>query len=192
MSMPFSVRKYFLAVEEVRAEGGRTAEEPLVRVVSAAVIANPMAGQFGDDLSQMMAGGGPLAAELGARALGAMGGRAVSGVGKGAIVGTAGQPEHGIAIITNAFGDAFRASTGGRTWVCSNVKRAAPGAAIDIPLAHKDALFVRDNYDTVEVTVPDAPLADEIVVIAVLTNRGRLHARLGGLKAADIKGDGLR
>ena len=74
----------------------------------------------------------------------------------------------------------------------SNVKRGHLGTALDVPLAHKDALYVRDNYDTVEVTVPDAPFPDEIVVICVMASRGRMNARLGGLKPDEIKGDGLR
>jgi hypothetical protein len=191
MSQPYELRKTFVAVEEILTEQGRSAGPPLVKAAAAAVIRNPFAKRFGDDLAELMAWGKPLAELIGEKAARALGAPPQS-FGKGCIVGTEGSPEHGVALITTAFGDAFRGLVGGKAWVPSNVKRGALGAAIDIPLAHKDALYVRDNYDTVEVTVPDAPFPDEIVVICVMANRGRMNARLGGLKATEIKGDGLR
>jgi len=191
MSYPFELRKTFVAVEEVLTEQGRSSGPPLVKAVAAAVIRNPFAKRFGDDLAELMAWGKPLAELIGGKAMQALGAPPQS-FGKGCIVGTEGSPEHGVALITTAFGDAFRGLVGGKAWVPSNVKRGALGAAIDIPLAHKDALYVRDNYDTAEVTVPDAPFPDEIVVVCVMATRGRMNARLGGLKATEIKGDGLR
>ncbi len=191
MSQPFELRKTFVAVEEILAEQGRSSGPPLVKAVAAAVIRNPFARRFGDDLAEIMAWGKPLAELVGAKAAAALGSPPLS-FGKGCIVGIDGSPEHGVALITSAFGDAFRGLVGGKAWVPSNVKRGALGATIDVPLAHKDALYVRDHYDTVEVTVPDAPFPDEIVVICVMANRGRMNARLGGLKATEIKGDGLR
>ncbi len=191
MSHPYELRKTFVAVEEILTEQGRSAGPPLVKAAAAGVIRNPFAKRFGDDLSELMAWGKPLAELIGGKAAAALGG-APQSFGKGCIVGAEGSPEHGVALITTAFGDAFRGLVGGKAWVPSNVKRGALGAAIDIPLAHKDALYVRDNYDTVEVTVPDAPFPDEIVVICVMATRGRMNARLGGLKATEIKGDGLR
>jgi hypothetical protein len=191
MSQPFELRKTFVAVEEILAEQGRSSGPPLVKAVAAAVIRNPFARRFGDDLAEIMAWGKPLAELVGAKAAAALGSSPLS-FGKGCIVGIDGSPEHGVALITSAFGDAFRGLVGGKAWVPSNVKRGALGATIDVPLAHKDALYVRDHYDTVEVTVPDAPFPDEIVVICVMANRGRMNARLGGLKATEIKGDGLR
>jgi hypothetical protein len=192
MTYPFELRKTFVAVEEILTEQGRAAGPPLVKAAAAAVIRNPFARRFGDDLAELMAWGRPLAELIGGRAVAALGGAPPQSFGKGCIVGTEGSPEHGVALITTAFGDAFRGLVGGKAWVPSNVKRGALGAAIDIPLAHKDALYVRDHYDTVEVTVPDAPFPDEIVVICVMATRGRMNARLGGLKATEIKGDGLR
>jgi hypothetical protein len=191
MSHPYELRKTFVAVEEILTEQGRSSGPPLVKAAAAAVIRNPFAKRFGEDLAELMAWGKPLAELIGGQAALALGG-APQSFGKGCIVGTKGSPEHGVALITTAFGDAFRGLVGGKAWVPSNVKRGALGAAIDIPLAHKDALYVRDNYDTVEVTVPDAPFPDEIVVICVMATRGRMNARLGGLKATEIKGDGLR
>jgi len=192
MSHPFELRKTFVAVEEILSEEGRAAGPPLRKVAAAAVIRNPFAQRFGEDLAELMAWGKPLAGLIGGKAVAALGDAPPLSFGKGCIVGTAGSPEHGVALITTAFGDAFRGLVGGKAWVPSNVKRGALGATLDVPLAHKDALYVRDHYDTVEVTVPDAPFPDEIVVVCVMATRGRMNARLGGLKAADIKGDGLR
>lgn len=192
MGYPFELRKTFVAVDEILTEQGRSSGPPLIRVIAAAVIRNPFARQFGEDLAEMMAWGKPLAELIGGKAVAALGDTPPQSFGKGCIVGTDGSPEHGVALITAAFGEAFRGLASGKAWVPSNVKRGALGAAIDIPLAHKDALYVRDHYDTVEVSVPDAPFPDEIVVICAMANRGRMNARLGGLKAGEIKGDGLR
>ena len=192
MRVPFELRKTFVAVDEILAEQGRSSGPPLVKVAVAAVIRNPLANRFGDDLAELMAWGKPLAELIGGKAIAALGSTPPQSFGKGCIVGIEGSPEHGVALITTAFGDAFRALVGGKAWVPSNVKRGHLGTALDVPLAHKDALYVRDNYDTVEVTVPDAPFPDEIVVICVMASRGRMNARLGGLKPDEIKGDGLR
>ena len=99
-----------------------------------------------------------------------------------------------MALLTTSFGDALREAVGGGlAWISSATKRGVSGTIIDVPLAHKDALYVRDYYDALEVRVPDAPLPDEIVVIVVVANRGRLHARCGGLSADEVsKQDGLR
>ena len=112
--------------------------------------------------------------------------------GKGAIVGLNGEQEHGVAMLTTVFGNVMRdAAGGGKAWISSMTKRAGPGAGIDIPLAHKDALYVRSHYDGIRMTLPDAPLPDEIAIICAYANRGRLNSRVGGL-AKDIKGvDGL-
>ena len=109
------------------------------------------------------------------------------------LVGIDGEYEHGNALLTNPAANPVReALGGGKSWVPSTGKRGAPGTCIDIPLAHKDALYVRSHYDTVSATFSDAPNRDELLVIWAFATRGRLHARLGGLKAADIKGqDGL-
>jgi len=193
MRYPFALRKVFVAVEEILLEQGRASGPPVRKVAAAAVIGNPFAGAYGEDLAEMMGWGTALAELIAGRALAALGGEPPQSFGKGCLVGVNGAPEHGIALITNAFGDAFRGLVGGKAWVPSNVKRGPLGATIDIPIAHKDALYVRDNYDTMEVTVPDAPFPHEIAVICVMATRGRMNARLGGLKAADAKGlDGLR
>jgi len=190
---PFEVRKLYLQVEEVLSEGGEPDGEALLKVVSAAVLKDPLAGRRGEPVDAMIAASPPLGRLLGERAVAALGGRPVQAYGKAVIVGTACEHEHGQALVTTAFANPLRELVGGgKAWISSTVKRVGAGTAIDVPLAHKDALYVRANYDTVEVRVPDAPLADEIVVIAVLANRGRLHARCGGLLAVNVKGmDGL-
>ncbi len=130
---------------------------------------------------------------MAAAALAAMAPYGVESYGKGAVVGLSGEQEHGIALITTPFGDALRqAIGGGRAWISSFSKRAAPGASIDVPLAHKDALYVRSHYDGITVHLPDAPLPDEVAIVAAFASRGRLNHRLGGLDAAAIRGeDGL-
>ena len=191
---PFSVRKLHVSVDEQQPrDGGRDPGPPLRKAVAAAVITNPLAGTHGDDLAELIAWGTDLGNLLGANAVKALGEPARS-YGKAAIVGTDGEQEHGVALLTTLFGDALRAQVGGgKAWISSATKRGAAGAAIDVPLAHKDALYVRDYYDAVEVRVPDAPLPHEIVVIAAVANRGRLEARCGGHSESEITGeDGLR
>jgi len=194
MSDSYNIRKFYLGIEEIITEGSRPDREPLIKVVSAAVISNPHANQHGDDLAEMISWGTTLGTLLGERAVAALGGQSVQSYGKGAIVGTAGEQEHGTALLTTAFGDALRdAVGGGKAWISSTVKRGGIGTRIDVPLAHKDALYVRNNYDLAEVRIPDAPLPNEIVVIAVIASRGRLDARCGGPRAEEIIGkDGLR
>ena len=108
-------------------------------------------------------------------------------------MGTEGEYEHGNAFLTNPAADPIRVALGGgKSWVPSTGKRGGPGSTIDVPLAHKDALYVRSHYDSRSLMFGDGPSPDEIVVIWAFATRGRLHARLGGLQAADVQGlDGL-
>jgi hypothetical protein len=188
-----NVRKWVTLVEEIHFEGGPPVQQPLVKAAVAAVVENPYAGRWADELDELIEPSGELGRELVERCISALGGRSAEGCGKGAIVGTAGEQEHGVACLTTPFGDAMRDGIGGTTWVTSSTKVGACGAAIDIPLAYKRALFVREFYDAITVCVPDAPGTDEIVVIAALSSRGRVHHRVGGLtKAEATLGDGLR
>ena len=113
--------------------------------------------------------------------------------GKAAIIGMNGEQEHGVSLLTTVFGNVMRdAAGGGKAWISSLTKRAAPGSTIDIPLAHKDALYVRSHYDGITITIHDAPLPNEIAVICGYASRGRPNHRVGGLAANEIKGiDGL-
>ncbi|GAB2452198.1 amino acid synthesis family protein [Nocardioides hungaricus] len=192
----FHVRKWYVQDEEVLAnETGRPADgPPLRRIVVAAAVHNPFAGEFVQDLGPVVGPSGALGAEFGRRVQAALGGDAVQSYGKACLVGAAGEYEHGNAFLTQIFADPVREAVGGgKSWVPSTGKVAAPGASLDIPLAHKDALYVRANYDTVTVAFGDAPRADEVVIAFAFATRGRLHARLGGLAADDVVGeDGLR
>ncbi len=193
---PYHIRKWFTQVEDVLAnETGQPADgEPVRRIVIAAAIHNPYAGRFSEDLTDIVAKSDDLGREFGRRAVEAAGGTPIQSYGKACVVGMAGEYEHGNAFLTQVFADPVRdAVGGGKSWVPSTGKVGAAGAAIDIPLAHKDALYVRSNYDTLSASFGDAPRPDEVVVIFAFASRGRLHARLGGLSAGEVRGvDGLR
>lgn len=183
------IRSLWSQLEEIRsAAGASDSGGPLRKAAACAVIRNPFAGQgFVADLSELVDGSAALGTLLGETARALCG--PVQSYGKAAIVGTAGEQEHANAVLTSAFGNAFReAIGGGEAWISSATKRAAPAAVIDVPLAYKDEIWVRSHYDALEVRVPDAPLPDEIVVIAAVASRGRLNARLGGMTVADAAG----
>lgn len=193
---PYHIRKWFTQVEEVLAnESGQLADgDPLRRVVIAAAIHNPFAGApFRQDLHTVIDPSGTLGVEFGRRAVAVFADQPIQSYGKGALVGSAGEYEHGNAFLTQVFANPVRAAIGGgKAWVPSTGKVAGSGAVLDIPLAHKDALYVRDNYDTVSVSFDDAPRSDEVVIAFAFASRGRLHARLGGPRASEIRGeDGL-
>jgi hypothetical protein len=176
------VRKVLCVVEETRSAAGRAVAAPLRKVAAMAVVRNPLAGKgFVEDLTGLVEPSEALGRDLGERAQELLG-APVESYGKGAICGIAGEQEHANACLTSAFGNAFRkAIGGGEAWISSATKVGSPGTAIDVPLAYKDELWVRSHYDAIELRVPDAPMPDEIVVIAVVADRGRLHARLGGM-----------
>lgn len=186
-------RKICTSVEDVLIETGTAVEPPLRKVAIAAVVRNPYAGRFSEDLGDILNPSVELGRRLGAMLAEAMGGP-VQSYGKAALVGTQGEAEHAHAFLTTLFADGLRAAVGGgKAWISSTGKRGAMGVSLDVPLACKDALFVRSHYDTVTVCVPDAPEPDEVVVIVAGANRGRPNFRLGGLKYEAIKGeDGLR
>jgi Amino acid synthesis len=190
------IRKWFQFVEHTLAnETGEPADgDPLTKIVIACTVHNPYAGRFARSLERIVKPSVKLGEEFGRRIKAAAGKRAIESYGKACIVGTNCEYEHGNAFLTSVFADPVRdAIGGGAAWVPSTGKRGAPGTAIDVPFAHKDALYVRSHYDTVTVSFTDAPAPDEVVVIFAFATRGRLHARLGGLAAKDIRGkDGLR
>jgi hypothetical protein len=193
----FGIRRWYGYEDEtLTTETGHPADgEPLRRIVVAACVRNPYAnGRFTQDLGDVIGRSPALGLELGRRVLKALDGAPLQSYGKACVVGTAGEYEHGNAFLTSTMMDPLRELLGGGlAWVPSTGKRGGPGTCIDIPLAHKDALYVRSHYDTVSVTFPDAPNPDEILVIFAVATRGRLHARLGGIRADAIEGkDGLR
>ena len=191
----YHIRKWYSFVEETLAnETGQLADgEPLFKYAVAAVIDNPYAGRFSQDLAQLVEPSPLLGEEFGRRIQALAGSREIISYGKAILVGSAGEYEHGNAFLTNPAADPIRVALGGgKSWVPSTGKRGGPGSTIDVPLAHKDALYVRSHYDSFSLTFGDGPSPDEIVVIWAFATRGRLHARLGGLKAEEVKGlDGL-
>lgn len=188
------IRRVLKFVEETRNEASIEADPPLRKVAVAAVVDNPAAGRYEADLQELTDASTAIGEEISATAVELLAPFSPQSYGKGAVVGMAGEQEHGVAMLTTVFGNALReAAGGGKAWVSSMTKRAAPGSTIDIPLAHKDALFVRSHYDGITLTLPDCPLPNEIVVICAYANRGRPNHRVGGPSADQIKGeDGLR
>lgn len=189
------VRKFLVQVEDIFHEGGPPAARPLKRGAIVAIIANPFAGRYVEEITGFMDDLKPLGLDMARRLIDAIGdgASAVEGYGKGAIVGAAGELEHG-ALWHNPGGYAMRELLGNaRAIVPSTKKVGGPGTRIDIPITHINASYVRSHFDAIEVGVTDAPRSDEMAVILAMTTGARVHARVGGLAAADIKGeDGLR
>jgi Amino acid synthesis len=194
--MKAKIRKLIVQVDETRIEMGKVIEPPARRAVAIAVIENPLAGRYHEDLSELMDIGEELGGLLGercVRALGIQPAQAES-YGKAAIVGEAGELEHAAAILHPKLGAPLRkAVEKGAALVPSAKKLGSLGTAIDVPLGHKDAAYVRTHFDAIEARVADAPRAKEIVVAVAVTDSGRPLARVGGLQKHEIKGqDGLR
>jgi len=194
--MPAKIRKLLVQVDETLVEMGRKVEPPARRAVAMAVIENPYAGRYSESLDELIAIGEELGDILGKRCVAALGikpGEA-EGYGKAAIVGENGELEHAAAILHPKLGAPLRkAVEKGAALVPSAKKMGTVGTAIDVPLGHKDAAFVRSHFDAIEARVPDAPKANEIVVAVSVTASGRPLPRVGGLQKHEIKGeDGLR
>ncbi len=173
------IRKTVLTRETVYAEGGRKATQPINRAVAIAVIENPYAGRFVEDLSPMFDMGAELGERLMPDLVRLLGGRPVA-YSKAAIVGVLGEIEHGHALVHPKLGKAMRAAVGGgKEVVCSNVKVAAPGTPIDMPFANKNNIWSFGDFATFTVSVPDAPQPDEVVVAMAVSEGGRPFARIG-------------
>ncbi|HEX8872560.1 MAG TPA: amino acid synthesis family protein [Candidatus Acidoferrum sp.] len=194
--MKAKIRKILTFVEETRTEMGKTVNPPARRSAAAAVIENPFAGRYVEDLSELMEIGEELGALLTERAVAALGipGPSCESYGKAAAVGENGELEHAAAILHPKLGTPVRKALGkGAALIPSSKKRGGPGVALDIPLGHKDAAFVRSHFDGMEIRINDAPRANEIVVAIAVTDSGRPLPRVGGLTKDQIKGeDGLR
>ena len=194
--MTAQIRKIIVQVDEIHQEMGRPVSPPTRRALAMAVIANPYAGRYSENLDELIAIGEELGALLGQKCVKALGiapGQAQS-YGKAAIVGEAGELEHAAAILHPKLGAPLRAAVEkGAALVPSAKKRGGMGTIIDVPLGHKDAAFVRSHFDAMEARVSDAPRAQEIVVAVVVTDSGRPLPRIGGLQVHEIQGqDGLR
>ena len=191
-----SIRKLVVQVDETYLEMGRPVDPPTRRAAALAVIANPYAGRFSESLDDLIAIGEELGGLLGERCVAALGIEPpqAQSYGKAAIVGEGGELEHAAAILHPKLGAPLRkAVQKGAALVPSAKKMGGIGAAIDVPLGHKDAAYVRSHFDAMEVRVPDAPCAGEIVVAVAVTASGRPLPRIGGLQAHEVRGeDGLR
>ncbi|WP_274626291.1 amino acid synthesis family protein [Arvimicrobium flavum] len=194
--MNTSIRKIVTIVEETLIEGGKEVSPPTRRAAAVAIIDNPFAGKYVENLEPLFAVGEELGGLLAERAVAALGipGEKVESFGKAACVGAEGELEHAAALLHPKLGAPFRKVLGkGAALIPSSKKRGGPGTPFDIPLGHKDAAFVRSHFDGMEVRVNDAPRENEIAVAIAVTDSGRPHPRVGGLLKSEIKGeDGLR
>ena len=194
--MKAEIRKIVTFVEETHREMEKGINPPTRRVAAVAIIANPFAGKYVEDLTPLMDIGeelGALLAEKAVAALGIEGGKAES-YGKAAAVGENGELEHAAAILHPKLGTPVRkVLVKGAALIPSSKKRGGMGVVLDIPLGHKDAAYVRSHFDGIEVRINDAPRANEIMVAVAVTDSGRPLPRVGGLTKDQIKGeDGLR
>ena len=190
--MSARIRKIVTVVEETLIEEGVAVSPPTRKAVAMAVIENPFAGRYVEDLSALYDVGEELGALLGERARAALDipGDEVESYGKAAAVGAEGGLEHGAAILHPKLGAPLRKLLGkGAALIPSSKKRTRPGGLFDVPLGHKDAARVRSHFDGMEVSVADAPRENEIVIAVALTDSGRPHPRVGGLQKAHIKGE---
>ena len=194
--MKASIRKIATFLEETRQEMGRAVHPPTRRAAAVAVVENPFAGKYVEDLSDLMQIGEELGELLTQRAVAALGidPATAESYGKAAAVGENGELEHAAAILHPKLGAPVRKVLGrGAALIPSSTKRGGLGVVLDIPLGHKDAAFVRSHFDGMEVRIPDAPRANEIMVAVAVTDSGRPLPRVGGLTKDQIKGeDGLR
>ena len=195
MDPMIEIREVFTQVEEIFHEFGPPAAQPLRRGAVAVVLTNPFAGRYEPNILPMMDALNPLGLEMSRTLLRAMRVEpaAIEGYGKGAIVGAAGELEHG-ALWHVPGGYAMREVLGNAKAIVPSAKKVgAPGTHLDVPVTHINASYVRSHFDAMEVYVPGAPAADELVYILVMTTGPRVHERVAGLRAPEIKGqDGLR
>lgn len=189
------IRKRIVTVEDIFHEGGPRAAAPYRRAAILSVIRNPFAGRYVEEIAGFSDDLKPLGLEMAHALIVALGGdpKAVQGYGKGAIIGAAGEIEHG-ALWHAPGGYAMREALGGAKAIVPSAKKVAgAGARLDVPITHIDASYVRSHFDSIEIGVVDGPRADEMVLALAMTTGPRVHNRAGGLKASEIKGqDGLR
>lgn len=193
--MKLEIRRTLCMIDHKEVEAGHRHEQPLRRVAAIALVANPFAGRYVEDLSEMIEASAEIGRVMASLAVEAMGPHKVEGYSKGGVVGLGGELEHANAMLTTTFATPLRDAIGGAlAWIPSFTKLAVPGAQIDVPMAHKDALYVRSHYDGLTITLPpETPAADEVALIVCLASRGRLNARVGGIAHDKIGGkDGLR
>jgi len=185
--MRIPIRRTQIVIEERHVEAGQAAADPLRRMATIAIVANPCAGRFVDDLAPMIAASADIGRHMAAMMITAFGQHQIQSYGKGGIVGVAGEQEHANAMLTTAFANPFRdVLAGADAWISSFTKVGVPGTPIDIPMNHRGDVYVRSHYDGMSIVIPDAPQADEIALIFCVANRGRLNARVGGLTHEEV------
>jgi hypothetical protein len=185
--MALKIRRTFMVCSEKREEAGIEAASPLRKLAVVAVVENPWAGRYAEDLSDGIKASVALGQEMAAMAMQFIEPAKVQSYGKGGIVGLAGEQEHANALLTTAFANPLRdAIGGGKAWISSMTKVAGPGTLIDVPMNHKDDVYVRSHYDGMSLVLPDSPMPDEIAVIICLATGGRLNARVGGLTHEEV------
>ena len=192
----FKVRKWIEYYEETleNENGVKSEVDPIRKYVIGVIIKNPYAGKFSQNLDLLINPSKDLGIVFGKRLIRCSNGFPILSYGKSFIIGTLGEYEHGNACLTNVFAEPLREAIGGGiAWIPSTGKIGGPGTEIDIPLAHKNALYARSFYDTLTISINDSPKPDEILILFAAASRSRLNARLGGLQEKDIIGnDGLR
>jgi Amino acid synthesis len=190
-----AIRKELITVEEIFHEGGPPSSRPPRRAAIVTVIANPFAGRYHEEIASFMDRLKPLGLAMARKLIAALGGdpASIEGYGKGAIVGAAGEIEHG-ALWHVPGGYAMRELLGGAKAIVPSTKKVGgPGARLDIPITHINASYVRSHFDAMEVGVPDGPRADELALVLAMTTGARVHERVGGLRASEVTvGDGQR
>ena len=191
--MHLQVRRWVMVIEHKLEEAGQRADVPLRKAAAVAFIKNPFLGPYQEDLTEGIEASVALGAEVAQQLMSVWGDYPVQAYGKGGIVGIAGEQEHVNALLTTAAATPLRDIIGGgKAWISSVTKVGGPGVTIDIPLASKDALYVRSHYNAMTFTLSDGPMPDEIAVIFAVANRGRINARVGGITHDQMQGkDGL-
>ncbi|VCU68579.1 hypothetical protein PIGHUM_00636 [Pigmentiphaga humi] len=191
--MKLKVRRWQAVVEEKLEEAGRPAGEPLRKAAIIAFVENPYAGRYVEDLSPMIEASPELGAQMAAKLREAYGDHPVLSYGKAGVVGLGGEQEHANALLTTPAAEPLRREIGGgKAWISSVTKMGGPGTLLDVPLASKDALYVRSLYNAMTIYLPDGPMPDEIALVFAVSSRARINARVGGLKLEDVQGhDGL-
>lgn len=185
--MKLIIRRNYVFSERRLLHVGQRANPELHRLGVVAVVENPYAGKYQADLKPMIEASVELGHKMAAMLTEAIDPRQIESYGKGGIVGIAGEQEHASALLTTAYADPIRVAIGGGdAWISSFTKVGAPGTPIDIPMNHKDDVYVRSHYDGMSMTIPETPQPDEIAVIFCVANRGRINARVGGLTQDDV------
>ena len=184
--MDLSIRRLLTVVDDKFEEAGQPADRLLRKVAVMAVLRNPHVGRYVEDLTPLIEASRGIGAQMAKAVLAAMGPHGIQSYGKGGIVGLAGEQEHANALLTTTFAEPFRDAMGGASaWISSMTKVAAPGTPIDVPMNAVTDVYVRSHYDGMTLTLPGAPLPDEVALIFCVANRGRLNARVGGMNYAD-------